>query len=159
MAGNPLPSRVLEAILDRMPVARLALRDSANAPEALPIVFARANGLLWSPVDGKPKGRAGDLGRIARLQRSPGVMLLLDYYSDDWRDLWWLRLRATAQVVTGRDAGWATVEQALAAKYPQYQTVPMFKDEPTLLRFDWHHVGWWGSEGLASLERWLSRSA
>jgi PPOX class probable F420-dependent enzyme len=158
MAGNPLPSEVLEAALDRMPVARLALRDLEDAPEALPIVFARAVGALWSPVDGKPKGRAGDLGRIARLKRSPEVMLLLDHYSDDWRDLWWLRLRVTAQVVTGRDAAWAPVEQALASKYPQYRTVPMFKDEPTLLRFAWHDVGWWGSEGLASLERWLSRA-
>jgi len=158
MGNTALPPEMLHAVLDRMPVARLALRDLEGAPEALPIVFARAGGVLWSPVDGKPKGRAADLGRLARLRRSPGVMLLLDHYGEDWRDLWWLRLRATAEVITERQEAWAAAEQALASKYPQYLTVPMFKDEPTLLRFAWHSVGWWGSDGLASLERWLSRA-
>ena len=156
MGKATLPAEVLHAVLDCMPVARLALRDLHDAPEALPIVFARVDEVLWSPVDGKPKGRAGDLGRLARLQRSPEVMLLLDHYADDWRELWWIRLRATAKVVTGRDAGWSAAENALTRKYPQYREVPLFKDEPTLLRFDWRSVGWWGGDGLASVERWLS---
>lgn len=146
---------MLQAVLAAMPVARLALRDADDRPEALPIVFVHAGEALWSPVDGKPKGPAGALGRIARLQRSPAAMLLLDHYADDWHDLWWVRLRVTTTVVTSPLAEWEGVTAALARKYPQYREIPMFKDEPTLLRFAWQAVDWWGSEGLASIERWL----
>ncbi len=150
-----LPSAVLEAVLDAMPVARLALRDMEDAPEALPIVFARVDASLWSPIDGKPKGPAGQLGRLARLQRAPRVMLVLDYYADDWRDLWWIRLKATAEIIVGKHPEWGPAIDALTAKYPQYQTTAMFKEEPTILRFTWHAVSWWAADGNRGLERWL----
>ncbi|MGH8595027.1 MAG: hypothetical protein ACREXT_00050, partial [Gammaproteobacteria bacterium] len=103
---KPLPGEVLNAVLDRMPVARLALRDLEDAPEALPIVFARVALSLWSPIDGKPKGPASQLGRLARLERAPRVMLVLDHYADDWRDLWWLRLKAETEIITGKHPDW-----------------------------------------------------
>ncbi len=151
-----LPADVFEAVLDCMPIARLALRDLDDEPEALPIVFARVAASLWSPIDGKPKGPAGQLGRLARLERAPRVMLVLDYYADDWRDLWWVRLKATAEIITGKHPDWLPAEAALAHKYPQYRTIPMFKDEPTMLRFSWGGVGWWAADGLAGIERWLA---
>ena len=150
-----LPVELTNAILDTVPVARLALRDMNDAPEALPIVFARVDASLWSPIDGKPKGPAGQLGRLARLQRSPEVMLVLDHYADDWRDLWWLRLRATAEIITGKHPDWLAASEALTAKYPQYQTTAMFKDEPTMLRFTWAAQNWWAADGRAGLDRWL----
>lgn len=154
-----LPGELLEALLDRQPVARLALRDFADEPEALPIVFARAEGYLWSPLDGKPKGPAGQLGRVARLERAPGVMLLLDHYADDWRDLWWVRLKATARIEVDKYVEWASVVTALEAKYPQYQVTPMFKDTPTVVRFDWRLAGWWAADGEAGIRRWLEGAA
>ncbi|MGD9604015.1 MAG: TIGR03668 family PPOX class F420-dependent oxidoreductase [Gammaproteobacteria bacterium] len=150
-----LPTALLEGVLDCMPVARLALLDLDDRPEALPIVFARADGALWSPIDGKPKGPAGQLGRLARLERAPRVMLVLDHYADDWRDLWWVRLRATAEILHDKHPGWLPAVDALRLKYPQYDAVPMFKDEPTLLRFTWSGVSWWAADGVDGVERWL----
>ena len=154
-----LPSEMLEAVLDCLPVARLALRDLEDQPEALPIVFARVAGSLWSPIDGKPKGPAGQLGRIARIERAPRVMLVLDHYADDWRELWWIRLKATAEILTSKHPDWLPAIAALDEKYSQYQTTPMFKDEPTMIRFTWLGVGWWASEGLDGIERWLEAFA
>ena len=151
-----LPAAVLEGVLDDMPVARLALHDLKDRPEALPIVFARVADALWSPIDGKPKGLGRDLGRIGRLERAPDVMLLFDHYAQDWRDLWWIRLKARAEVLNDKHPDFIAAINALDDKYPQYQFTPMFKDEPTILRFSWFAVGWWASDGLAGIERWLA---
>ena len=49
-----LPPNAIEAILERWPVAALSTSGD-RGPHAVPIVFARAAGALWSPIDGKPK--------------------------------------------------------------------------------------------------------
>ncbi|MSR13170.1 MAG: TIGR03668 family PPOX class F420-dependent oxidoreductase [Gammaproteobacteria bacterium] len=152
---KPLARDVLEAVLDTMPVARLALRDLDDAPEALPIVFARVDASLWSPIDGKPKGPAGQLGRLARLERAPEAMLLLDHYADEWLDLWWIRLKATTEIIPGKHPDWLPAVNALATKYPQYQTTAMFKEAPTMLRFTWRAMSWWAADGSRGVERWL----
>lgn len=156
---KPLPAEVLNAILDIMPVARLALRDLEDRPEALPIVFARVEASLWSPIDGKPKGPASALGRLARIERAPQVMLVLDHYAEDWSELWWIRLKAEAVISNDKHPDWVPAMNALTAKYPQYQSTPMFKDEPTMLRITWRAVGWWAASGRDGLERWLRRHA
>lgn len=144
----------LEAVLDLMPVAHLALRDLDDAPEVLPIVFAQAAGALWMPIDGKPKRAGASLGRLARLERAPKVMLVLDHYADEWADLWWIRLRCDTQIVLGKHPDWDSAVAALADKYPQYATVPMFRDEPILVRYTWTGVSWWSASPDA-LRRWL----
>jgi hypothetical protein len=47
----------------------------------VPIVFARAGGALWSPIDGKLKA-GGGLARVRNIERDPRVALLLDHYAD-----------------------------------------------------------------------------
>lgn len=154
-----LASDMLHAALDAMPVARLALRDADGNPEALPIVFARVGDCLYSPIDGKPKRTGVRLGRLARIEQSPDVMLVLDHYADDWSELWWIRLRGTSEIVGEKHPEWQAAEAALAAKYPQYDTTPMFVDEPTMIRLPWRGVSWWAAAGLDGLSRWLDEWA
>lgn len=146
---------LLHALLDAMPVGRLALSAADGGPEALPIVFARVGDCLYSPIDGKPKRGGVRLGRLARLEQSPRVMLVLDHYADDWSALWWLRLRATSEIVGEKHPDWQAAEAALAVKYPQYRTTPMFVGEPTLIRLPWSAVAWWAAAGLDGIVRWL----
>lgn len=123
-------------ILERWPIARLALLDDAGEPRQLPIVFAPKDGALWSPVDGKPK-RSADLARLRLLAQRPRVSLLLDEYADDWSRLWWLELHGRAEVVRAEseaDARVAAPAAALRAKYPQYAATPLFLGAPTLIR-------------------------
>ena len=150
-----LPADLLNQVLDTAPVARLALLDGDDQPYALPIVFARVNTSLWSPVDGKPK-RHGQLARLARIQRSPQVTVLVDNYGDDWRQLWWVRLAGQAAVVDAGEPYWDEAVAQLQRKYPQYRAVKMFHGDPVMIRFEWLRQKWWAPDGQAGIERWLS---
>ncbi len=148
-----LPSDVVERLLETWPVARLATRGPER-PHQVPIVFARAGQLLWSPVDGKPK-RQGELSRVGHIEAEPRVSLLLDHYDEDWARLWWLRVDGVADVVRPADpAGDPEVSAAVArlrAKYPQYQRVPVLREPPTLLRIRPERLrSWCASPSAAS---------
>jgi PPOX class probable F420-dependent enzyme len=103
-------------------VARLATIDPDGRPHLVPIVFALDGDTLYSAVDAKPK-RSRRLRRIENAREHPDVTVLIDHYEDDWRRLWWVRLRGRARVL---DAG-EEAERAialLAAKYEQYEDEP-----------------------------------
>lgn len=125
----------VERLLDSWPSARLATRGP-RGPHLVPVVFARAGGCLWTPLDGKPK-RGGELARVRHVRADPRVSLLLDHYEDDWSRLWWLRVDGAARVVRpavpDADPEVAAAVAALRAKYPQYKTVPLLREPPTLL--------------------------
>ena len=136
-----IPDPTIESLLERHPIARLATSAQDGRPHQVPIVFAPVFGTgggwkLWSPVDGKPKsGR--ELARVSNIRRRPQVSLLLDDYDADWSRLWWLRVDANARVVAPADpeadAEVAAAVDALRAKYPQYESIPMLRDPPTLI--------------------------
>jgi len=145
------PEETVARLLARCPIARLALLDASGAPRQLPVVFAPAEGALWSPVDGKPK-RGPGLARLRRIERHPQVSLLLDEYAPDWSRLWWLELRGRAEVVRAdgeTDPRIAAAAAALRAKYPQYASTPLFLGAPTLLRIVVESArGWTAAPGL-----------
>lgn len=100
-------------------VARLATIDPDGRPHLVPIVFALDGDTIYSAVDRKPK-RSRTLRRIENARVRPDVTVLVDHYEDDWRRLWWIRLRGRARVLDGG----AEREHALdllAAKYPEYR--------------------------------------
>jgi PPOX class probable F420-dependent enzyme len=123
----------LSHVLAVWPVARFASIGARRRPHQVPIVFAAVDGLIYSPVDGKPK-RGTSLQRLRNVARDASASLLLDRYDSDWRLLWWLRVDVDAQVVTDAIDRFDRVAAALRAKYPQYQTTQMFAGAPTILR-------------------------
>jgi len=126
----------IDHLLRHWPVARLASRGPGGRPHLVPVVFAASGGVLWSPVDGKPKS-GGELARVRHLRRHPEASLLLDHYDDAWSALWWLRIDVDVRVIAPADpAGDAAVAAAVAAleaKYPQYQQTPVLRQPPVLL--------------------------
>lgn len=99
-------------------VARLATVSMAGIPHLVPICFALVGDTVYTAVDHKPK-RSPDLKRIDNAVATGRAALLVDDYTEDWTRLWWVRLDATAALVTDpalRSGGL----DALAAKYPQY---------------------------------------
>ncbi len=103
-------------------VARLATIDADGRPHLVPIVFVLEGDTLLSAVDSKPK-RSRTLRRIENARERPDVTVLVDHYEDDWRRLWWVRLRGRARVL---DAG-GEAERAvrlLAEKYERYRVEP-----------------------------------
>jgi PPOX class probable F420-dependent enzyme len=136
-------------LLHTWPVARLATRNHSDQLKQVPIVFAYHQGKLWSPIDGKPK-KGRELSRIENALEHPQASLLLDEYSDDWQQLWWLQLDVSLQVV-GLDNEQSTeiiaaanaAVTALEEKYPQYQTVPVLREPPTLLIISINKISSW----------------
>jgi PPOX class probable F420-dependent enzyme len=140
-----LPRTLVEGLLERWPVARLATLGPAG-PHQVPVVFARSGGALWSPVDGKPKA-AGELARVRHVRADPRVSLLLDHYAEDWSRLWWVAVAGSAEVVRPADASAepavAAAVAALRAKYPPYATLPVLREPATLLRVEPVRVRSW----------------
>jgi PPOX class probable F420-dependent enzyme len=142
----PLAPAQIDRLLDTWPVARLATLGADGSPQLVPIVFARAGGALWSPVDGKPKRPGTTLERVRNVARDPRVGLLLDHYDGDWRQLWWIRVDGRAALRGTEPAA----EAALRAKYPQYADTPLFAGAPVLLRIEPERVTSWSAGELPS---------
>jgi PPOX class probable F420-dependent enzyme len=111
---------VHDARLTAARVARLATIDPDGRPHLVPIVFVVDDETLYSAVDHKPK-RSRTLRRIENARARPDVTVLVDHYEDDWRRLWWIRLRGRARVLDSGEERERALE-LLADKYEQYQT-------------------------------------
>lgn len=105
------------------PVARLGTVSADGAPHLVPVVFAMAGDVVYTAVDGKPKSTTR-LRRLANIASEPRVSLLVDHYTDDWTQLWWVRADGEATVhANGAEA--AAGRTLLQSKYPQYQSVSL----------------------------------
>jgi len=98
-------------------VARLATTDREGSPHLVPICFAvdQDDGTIYSAVDAKPK-TTPDLKRLRNIEGNPRVTLLVDHYTEEWANVWWVRVDGTATVHDTHERGRA----ALAGKYEQY---------------------------------------
>ena len=72
-------------------MARLATTCPHGRPHIVPIVFALEGDTLYSAVDRKPK-RSQTLQRIENARARPDVTILVDHYTEDWAQLWWIEL-------------------------------------------------------------------
>jgi PPOX class probable F420-dependent enzyme len=99
------------------PVARLATIGSAGAVDLVPITFAWHATTLVTAVDHKPK-QTRQLQRLDNIARDPRVTVLIDHYSDEWSELWWVRLRGTAAVIHDGPPFTEAIAR-LVAKYPR----------------------------------------
>jgi PPOX class probable F420-dependent enzyme len=100
-------------------VGRLATVGADRWPHIVPCCFTIVHDTLYSAVDGKPKSTRA-LRRLENIRANPSASLLVDFYDDDWEQLWWVRVDADGRIV---DRG-TELEDAvtrLRAKYEQYQ--------------------------------------
>jgi PPOX class probable F420-dependent enzyme len=140
-----LTEREIGQRLETWPVARLATRTTDGRLHQVPMVFARSQGRLWSPVDGKPK-RGEELARVRNLRTNPEASLLLDDYHSDWTRLWWIRIDVMAEVIQPAsvdDPEVSAAIRALETKYPQYASVPVLRSPPTLIAFEPVQIASW----------------
>ena len=150
-----ISDRTLLQVMDLMPVARLSLVTPCGKPDAMPIVFARVKNKIFSPIDEKPK-KSSKLSRLSSIRSNPDALVLLDHYSENWSNLWWIRLNCVARVVNDDNILWEKAVNRLLEKYTQYQTVGLFKgDQPTMLEFEWKTVRSWAYLGEKGFSNWL----
>ena len=99
--------------------ARLATVRPDGRPDLVPIVFAFSGSDLVLAVDHKPKSTRR-LQRLVNIDHQPIVTVLFDRYDEDWEQLWWVRMRGTAEEVAEPQERSAALD-ALQAKYAQYE--------------------------------------
>lgn len=87
--------------------------------DAVPVVFAGGRDRIYLPVDTLKPKRSTLLQRVTNLESDPRCVLLVDHYSEDWDELWWVRLHGTASICTPADLEIA--RSALAARHPRYR--------------------------------------
>jgi PPOX class probable F420-dependent enzyme len=104
----------------------------------VPVTFALVGDHVVSAVDEKPK-RSQDLQRLRNIAATPQVSLLVDAYSEDWSQLWWVRLDGSAEIVADGPRRTELV-QALVEKYPQYQAAP--PPGPVIVMAVERHTAW-----------------
>ena len=103
-------------------MARLGTVDAEGRPHLVPCCFAFAGEVAYSVVDHKPK-RSAALRRLDNIRANPSACLLVDQYSDDWSELWWVRFDGQARLLTeGQEHEHAL--DLLCAKYAQYRATP-----------------------------------
>ena len=103
-------------------VARLATVTPEGRPHLVPCCFALDGDTVYSAVDAKPKATPA-LQRLANLRANSRAALLVDFYSDDWSTLWWVRVDGRGHVVEA-PAERAAAIALLAGKYEQYSVTP-----------------------------------
>ena len=135
------PSWVAPA-LAAAPVARLATTAADGTVHLVPFCFAVVGDRLVSAVDHKPK-RTGQLRRLDDMRASGSATVLIDQYDEDWSQLWWIRVRGSAEVLTAgveRD----TALDALVAKYAQYREQ---RPAGAVWRVAIDELRWWRAAG------------
>lgn len=137
-----MPDWVTAALSDTR-VARLATASPEGDVRLVPICFAVVGGHLVSAVDHKPK-RTGQLRRLDDITASGTATVLLDHYEEDWTQLWWVRIRGVADVLTDDDPTGATALTALGAKYEQYAERP---PRGPVYRVAMDELRWWRFDG------------
>ena len=80
----------------------LATVHPERGVDAVPVVFAVDGERILVPVDTVKAKSTTRLQRLVNLAHDPRCVLLVDHYDDDWSQLWWVRVHATAAVVDGR---------------------------------------------------------
>ena len=132
--------------LSELPPRQAALLNDARSgvlttigddryPHAVPVVFVVVADKIVSPIDDKPKGER-ELMRVRNLEERPQATLLVHHWDEDWTQLAWVMLRATARVEQRNVA--ATL---LRSRYPQYDETVTPGSRSIVLTPE--RISWW----------------
>ena len=122
--------------------AHLATADQYARPHIVPIVFAYEHPFLFTPIDAKRKSVSDwrDLRRIRNIETNGRAAVLVDHYEEIWTRCAWVRLDGVADLLTTGDEHRHALG-LLAAKYPQYERMPL-RDAP-VIRLRIEHIAQW----------------
>jgi PPOX class probable F420-dependent enzyme len=129
------------AFLNHQRVGHLATVSEDGQPHAVPICYTLLDGLLYTPIDEKPKrGDPASLRRLRNIAANPRVCLTVDHYEEDWSRLAWLQVRGVASLVEGAEER-ARAISALRGRYAQYREMDL-ESRPVVRITPRRVVGW-----------------
>jgi PPOX class probable F420-dependent enzyme len=111
-------------------VGRLATVDAEGRPHMVPVCFTYDGQAFYTAVDRKPKRVPPEqLARVQHIQARPQVALLVDKYTDDWKQLWYILVRGRASLLAAPDEQERQqAQKMLTDKYPQYKEGMLVED-------------------------------
>lgn len=140
----PSLSAAARELLAATRVAHLATADQYARPHAVPIVFVWREGIVYTPLDRKPK-REDDwhaLRRVRNIETNGRVAIVVDRYDEDWSRLAWVLLEGVATILeSGHERDSAA--KLLTEKYAQYEKLSL--DGRPIVRVEIEHEGEWFS--------------
>ena len=113
-------------LISRSRVARLGTVDDYNQPYVIPVVFVFDGAYFFIPLDSKRKTvRSRDLRRVKNIEKNAKVALLVDEYSESWKELWFIMIMGVAGILEKKDqiVLLKEIHRMLIAKYPQYESL------------------------------------
>ena len=140
-----LSQREIE-VLDAARRGVLATLAPDGSPRLVPIALVHIDGLVYTPLDDKPKSVANprDLARVHDIEERPRVFVVVDRWDEDWSKLAWLRLAGEARLIgpDGEDAAEHELAvRMLRAKYAQYETHAL--ESRPVIRIQIDHIKSW----------------
>lgn len=135
MPRPPQPiSDAIRAKLKKARIARLATLDVQGRPHIVPVCFVYDGSVFYTALDRKPKRVApAKLARLRHIEATPQVALLIDEYSEDWQQLWYILVRGKAKLIPmSASREWARAIRRLREKYPQYAAGMLAADAPVI---------------------------
>lgn len=139
---SSMPAAVAGFISDGR-VGRLGTADPTGQPLVVPICYAWDGAALFSALDAKPKSRPVDaLKRIRNIRENAKVSVVIDRYDEDWSELRYVIIQGEARLLTGGDE-FTRGADLLLAKYPQYRTMGLGRDEGLMIVVEPSKVTHW----------------
>jgi len=123
------------AFIRRHRVARMATVDAEARPMVVPVCYAFDGNNFYTPIDEKPKSvAAGDLKRVRNIKTNSRVALVIDHYSEDWRELSYVLVSGEAEIIEPSmgDPEHARAVTLLREKYQQYREMAI--DQRPIIR-------------------------
>lgn len=138
------PSRKQREILESGRVARMATVDQAGKPHVIPVCYAYVSGLIYTPIDKKPKSVAvNTLVRIKNIRSNPHVSLIIDEYYEDWSRLYFLKISGLASLMQKGDE-YENSLMSLCEKYSQYREMDLLNLGLPLIKILPERIVSWG---------------
>lgn len=97
----------------------LATVHPIRGVDMVPVVFAVDGRRILVPIDTIKQKRTTDLQRSRNLRADARCALLVEHYSEDWNELWWVRVHAKGSSCPSHALDAA--RGALAARHPRYK--------------------------------------
>lgn len=122
----------------------MATVDEAAKPHIVPICYAFVSGLIYTPIDKKPKSvSVNTLKRIKNLRSNPYVSFVIDKYYEDWNRLYYLKIAGRADLIE-RGEEYENSLMSLCEKYSQYRDMDLLNLGLPVIKISPHRIVSWG---------------
>lgn len=126
-------------------VARMATADEKGEPHIVPVCYVYDDGCVFTPIDSKPKRVSYEkLKRVRNILANPKVSFVIDRYSEDWKELYYILITGTADLLLDGQSR-SRALKLLTAKYSQYEEMGLGELALPVIRITPGSIVSWGN--------------